>query len=232
MGLREEYSKAVREIFQEAWSTRDGRKVPESEDLGFGNDAVRLEGTVLYADLDDSTDLVNTNEPEFAAEVYKAYLSCAAKVIRSENGVITSYDGDRIMAVFIGDKKDSSAARSALKINYTVSKIINPLIKACYRNADYCVRQAVGIDTSNLLVARTGIRGSNDLVWVGRAANYAAKLCSSAPQNFPSRLTEAVYRKLPDSVKYSNDRRCIWKLDSSEEWNKIRVYRSTWWMAV
>ena len=33
----------------------------------------------------------------------------------------------------------------------------------------------LGIDTSKLFVARTGIRKSNDLVWVGRAANYAAK---------------------------------------------------------
>ena len=231
MGLHEDYSQAVQEIFQAAWSTRSGRKVPESEDLGLGNDAVQLEGTVLYADLDDSTDLVDTYKPEFAAEVYKAYLSCAAKVIRSENGVITSYDGDRIMAVFIGDYKNSSAARSALKINYTVTKIINPLIKACYRNGDYSVRQAVGIDTSDLLVARTGIRGSNDLVWVGRAANYAAKLCSSAP-SYPSRVTEEVYRKMNESAKYGDNGSCMWELDSSEEWNEIEVYRSTWRMAV
>ena len=182
-------------------------------------------------DLDDSTHLVDTHEPEFAAEVHKAYLSCAAKVIRSENGVITSYDGDRIMAVFIGDRKNTSAARSALKINYTVSEIINPLIKAYYRNRDYSVRQAVGIDTSNLFVARTGIRGSNELVWVGRAANYAAKLCSSAP-SYPSRVTEEVYRKTNKSVKYGDNGSCMWELDSSEESNEIKVYRSTWRMAL
>ena len=231
MGLHEDYSEAVEKSFKDVWSVRDGKEVPKSEDLGMGNHAVKLEGTVLYADLDDSTHLVDAYKPEFAAVIYKAYLGCAAKVIRSEGGEITSYDGDRIMAVFIGDKKNSSAARSALKINYTVTQIINPLIKACYPNTDYCIRQAVGIDTSNLLVARTGIRGSNELVWVGRAANYAAKLCSSTP-NYPSRLTEAVYRKLPESVKYGDEDRCIWKLDSSEEWNKIRVYRSTWRMAL
>ena len=74
MGLHEDYSEAVQEIFQQAWSTREGRKVPESVDLGLGNDAVQLDGTVLYADLDDSTDLVNSYKPEIAAEVYKAYL--------------------------------------------------------------------------------------------------------------------------------------------------------------
>ena len=67
--------------------------------IQLGNDAVKLEGTVLYADLDDSTKLVDTMSPEFAAEVYKSYLVCAARIIRDQGGVITAYDGDRIMAV-------------------------------------------------------------------------------------------------------------------------------------
>ena len=115
MSLTEDYTEAVEEIFEEEWTTREGKKVPESKDLGLGNDAVELDGTVLYADLDDSTNLVDNFEPEFAAEIYKAYLNCAAKVIRSEGGEITSYDGDRIMAVYIGDSPNSSAAKSALK---------------------------------------------------------------------------------------------------------------------
>ena len=227
MSLIEDYSKVVEDIFKEKWSTREGRKVPESEDLALGNDAVKLDGTVLYADLDDSTNLVDCYQPAFAAKIYKAYLSCAAKVIRSEGGVITSYDGDRIMAVYIGDSKNSSAACSALKINYAVTKIINPILKECYPKIDYLVKQVVGIDTSNLFVARTGIRGSNDLVWVGRAANYAAKL-SSLSADYPSRLTEAVYKKLNKSAKYSNDGKPMWKEATWNDMNGMRIYRSTW----
>ena len=227
MSLVEDYSKVVEEIFKEKWSIREGRKVPESEELGLGNDAVKLDGTVLYADLDASTNLVDDCKPTFAAEIYKAYLDCAAKVIRSEGGVITSYDGDRIMAVYIGDSKNTSAANSALKINYTVTKIINPILKECYPNTDYLVKQVVGIDTSNLFVARTGIRGSNDLVWVGRAANYAAKL-SSLSADYPSRLTEAVYKKLNKSAKYSNDGKPMWKEATWNDMNGMRIYRSTW----
>ena len=64
--------------------------------------AVKIEGTVLYADLDSSTNLVDEYKPQFAAEMYKTYLHCAAKIIRSEGGTITSYDWDRIMAVYVG----------------------------------------------------------------------------------------------------------------------------------
>ena len=231
MSLGKDLTKEVRKIFKDIWSTRDGQKVPESEDLQLGNDAVKLDGTVLYADLDASTNLVDNYKPEFAAEIYKTYLHCAAKVIRSEGSVITSYDGDRIMAVYIGESKNTSAARSALKINYAVTKIINPLLKECYPNDNYSVRQVVGIDTSKLFIARTGIRGSNDLVWVGRAANYAAKLCSFSP-NYPSRLTETVYNKLNDSAKYSSNGTLMWTLDPFETMNGLRIYRSTWWRSV
>lgn len=231
MSLVEDYSKVVEEIFKEKWSIREGRKVPESEDLGLSNDAVKLDGTVLYADLDDSTNLVDGYKPTFAAEIYKAYLNCAAKVIRSEGGVITSYDGDRIMAVYIGGSKNTSAANSALKINYTVTKIINPLLKKYYPSTNYRVRQVVGIDSSELFVARTGIRGSNDLVWVGRAANYAAKL-SSLSSSYPSRLTEVVYDRLAESVKYSSDGKLMWEAATWTDMNGMRIYRSTWWRSI
>ena len=57
------------------------------------------------------------------------------------------------------------------------------------------MRQSVGVDTSELLVAKTGIRTVNDLVWVGRAANYAAKLSSRlAPA---TQITSDVYDQLP-----------------------------------
>lgn len=225
MSLKDELTKEVREVFESTWSTRKGEKVPESEDLKLGNDAVELDGTVLYADLDESTNLVDSYKPKFAAEIYKTYLHCAAKIIRSQDGVITSYDGDRIMAVYIGDSKNSSAAETALRINYAVTEIINPILKECYPKDDYVVKQAVGIDTSALFVARTGIRGSNDLVWVGRAANYAAKL-SSLSAKYPSRLTEAVYDKLNKSAKYSSNGELMWE---EETWNGMSIYRSAWW---
>ena len=225
MSLGDDLDSEVRKIFREAWSVRAGRVVPESDDLKLNNDAVTLEGTVLYADLDGSTKLVDSKKAEFAAEVYKTYLVCAARIIRAQGGEITAYDGDRIMAVYIGGRKNSDAAITALKINYAVSKIINPAIADQYPKADYKLRQSIGIDTCDLFIARTGIRGSNDLVWVGHAANYAAKLSDrSGP---PSQITEAVYNKLSDDAKLSAGRNMWTKASASEIGNKA-IYTSTW----
>jgi hypothetical protein len=68
--------------------------------------------------------------------------------------------------------KRSNATTFGLKINYAVRSIINPAIKKKYADETDAVNRAVGIDVSKLFVATTGIRWSNDLVWVGRAANY------------------------------------------------------------
>ncbi len=230
MGLGDNLNSEVRKILQEKWTRRDGRVVPESDDLQLGNHAVALEGTVLYADLDDSTKLVDTEEPWFAAEVYKCYLACAARIIRDEGGEITSYDGDRIMAVFIGNAKDRSAARSALKINFAVKKIINPAIRDEYPGDRYPIKHTVGIDTSPLFVARTGIRGANERVWVGRAANYAAKL--SARPGPATQITDKVYQRLNQGLKIGSNEQKIWKLTKAPEIGNKKIYTSSWYLKV
>jgi len=190
----------------------------------------KLNATLLYADLSASTALVDTSKALFAAEVYKVYLHCAAKIIRSEGGAISAYDGDRVMAVFIGGYKNTSAARAALKINWAVGHIVNPALKEQYSKATYEVKQTVGIDTTSVFVTRTGIRGSNDLVWVGRAANYAAKLTHTKPTH-PTRITEAVYKMLHESLKTSKDQ-SMWERVNWTSMNGMPIYRSTWWWRI
>lgn len=65
------------------WTVRDGQVVPEASDLKLTNDAVRFEkATVLYADLDQSTDLVETKKWQFSGEVYKTFLYAASRLIQ------------------------------------------------------------------------------------------------------------------------------------------------------
>src|SRR2546423_4336554 len=122
MTFKTDLESAVREIFQSDWTERDGKSVPTPGGLSPGNEAVKLQATVLYADMADSTDLVDRYERSFATEIYKAYLRSAATIINSEQGTITAYDGDRVMAVFLDDLKNDSAVRSAMKINYVVQE--------------------------------------------------------------------------------------------------------------
>ncbi len=87
MGFVDDLTAEVVKIFKEQWTTREGRQVPDTTDLALRNDAITLKGSVLYADLADSTGLVSTSKPAFAAEVYKTYLNCACRIIRA-NGTL------------------------------------------------------------------------------------------------------------------------------------------------
>ena len=132
------------------------------------------------------------------------------------------------MAVFIGNTKNSDAAKCALQINYIVQKVINVKLQEHFKSTAFQLNQAVGIDMSNLFIAKTGIRGSNDLVWVGRAANFAAKLCSLREGLFNSYITEEVFNRLMDQVKYGEEpKRLMW---DKVMWRQrgIAVYRSSW----
>lgn len=73
------------DIFRHQWSTTDGRVIPVPGDLGLGNVARSFDSaTVLYADLDSSTTLVDSYIWQFSAEVYKAYTPNTIPSVRTE----------------------------------------------------------------------------------------------------------------------------------------------------
>lgn len=212
------------------WTTRDGAQVPAPEDVQLGNNAVILTGTVLYADLAESTNLVNSYKNWFAAEIYKSFLRGACRVIQKNRGTITAFDGDRVMAVYIGSTQNTDAVGSALEINHVVTEIINQMVRERFKLPKFSLRHAVGIDRSQLFVARTGVRGSNDLVWVGRAANCAAKLSEIRQGSCVTWITTEVYENMQDSVKYSKgtrDSTCMWEKHNFETLGEV-IYGSTW----
>ena len=215
----------VTSIFRTVWNETRAQVVPESKDLGLSNVGRTLAATVLYADIDGSTRLVDEYKTQFAAEIYKAFLLCSTRIIRVNGGEVRSFDGDRVMGIFIGDGKNSAAAKTGLQINYAVKKIITPALEKQYRSTSYELRHTVGIDTSEMLAIRSGIRNNNDLVWVGSAANHAAKM-TSLSSNYPTRITEPAFRLLDDDSTFGgNPRKNMW---TRTDWNGRTIYRSNW----
>ncbi len=233
MALVDDLKDETNKIFREEWKFRNGQVVPEPKDIGLGNDAVYFErATVLYADLSDSTGLVDGYKWWFAADIYKTFLHCAAKIIKNEGGTITAYDGDRIMGVFIGDWQTTSAVRCALKINYARLFIVNPALKSAFPKDTFVPNHTVGIDTGNLHAARTGVRGDNDIVWVGRPANYAAKL-TEIDSDENTWITKDAYSWMRETVTIGgNPKRNMWKKYTWTEHDQSEIYGSNWWWEV
>jgi class 3 adenylate cyclase len=232
MGLADDLKNEVKEIFSESWEVTEAQVVPDPESLGLSNEARHFErATILYADLSGSTNLVDNYHWKKAGKIYKSYLACAARIIRSCGGEITAYDGDRVMAVFIDARQTSNAVKCALQINWAVHNIINPASNAQYSDAPV-VKQVVGVDCGEIRAARIGIRGGNDLVWIGRAANYAAKL-TECRNDYPSWITGAAYGYLLEWAKIgANPKEPMWTEFQWGAMNNVKVYGSNWWWPV
>jgi len=228
MPLKTDLEQYCHGIFHQAWSERNGTVVPTDTSVTAGTDAVLIDAAVLYADLADSTVMVDKHSARFCAEVYKTFLYCSARIIRSLAGEITAYDGDRVMAVFIGEGKETRAVKAALQINWTMINVVQPQLKLVYKTTDFVLKHVVGIDTSSLFVAKTGIRGNNDLVWVGRAANYAAKL-AALPESRATYITAEVYNNMDRSATFGgNPAENMWKPYKWNTFDDRTIYGSTW----
>lgn len=230
MGLKSDLEAAVDAIVSQPWSVRDGSVVPSTTDVALAGGAVRLTATMLYADLADSTVLAATFDRRVAAKVYKCFLSCASRIIKSEGGHIRSFDGDRVMAVFLGSTQNTSAARCALKIKWAMDHIVRPKLEKQYpslKDGSYKINHAVGVDISEVLVVRGGVRNDNDLLWIGRAPNIAAKLCGIRG-HYRSFITADVYNKLADTAKFDDNGNNMWTMqDWSGPGGVSKIYKSS-----
>jgi class 3 adenylate cyclase len=100
--------------------------VPDTSTVSLSDGAVKMRVTMLYADLADSTELASTQDARAVARIYKSFLACCSRLIGENGGQIRSFDGDRVMGVFVGSTKNTSAAKCALQINYVFTQIIKP----------------------------------------------------------------------------------------------------------
>ncbi len=234
MGLSDEIKNDVQAAIDQQWKIRNGQKVPRSSEVALGGGAVEIESTFLYADLANSSKMAKELDRRVAAKIMKSFLAVSARLVRHNGGKIVSFDGDRILGVFYGDAKNSSAAKCALQINYAVLNVIRCKFEAKYdsvRDASFRIDHGVGVDAGTVLAVRAGARGDNDLIWIGRPPNLAAKLSDRRESVYKSFITSSVYNNLNDGSKYGGTEKTnMWE---RHVWTflgeNILTYRSSWW---
>jgi len=235
MALVDDLTNEAQSILSQTWSIRDGQVVPETDDIALAGGGVKFAPVMLYADLADSTSLASNFDRRVASKVVKSFLAASCRIIRARGGHIRSFDGDRVMGVFFGARQHTEAAIAALNINYAVIHILRPKIEATYptlAEGGFTLKHAVGIDKSDILVTRSGIRNNNDLIWVGRAPNIAAKLSALRDGQVSSYMTKVVFDQLAEDGKVSGEGKPMWEACSwtTPPLAEVKsLYRSTWW---
>ena len=231
MAVKDDITANIDTIIATKWTTRDGRVVPESDGVKFLGDAVKLDATFLYADMANSTGIAALDR-HLAAEIFQCFLSTASRVLRNFGGEIRSFDGDRVMAVFIGDDRNLRAGRAAFGLNWAFSKVMKPKLEGAYsaKLAGLVLNYGCGMDASTVWAIRGGVRDNSDLVWIGSAPNLAAKLSELRDGDYRTWITGTLYDALPQERKVnSGDARNMWEERNWTAHKSLRIYRSSWW---
>lgn len=238
--LSDKIAASSKTLWSVAWNERTGQVVPSTESIAHANGAVKVEATYLYADLADSTEMQKLYGSDFAARVHRMYLGGASEVIRAMGGTIKSFDGDRVMGIFMGKSMRNDATNAALKINWVVQEVINKLTLNRKRanGTHWTVEHGVGIDCGEALIVRAGVRNKpgganhNDLISIGAAPAIAAKLSGLRRVGGPTIITDNVYQYLNETTKLGGtEKKNMFRGPVTRDIDpyKVPTYTSTWW---
>jgi class 3 adenylate cyclase len=214
MALINDIKNKVDAYFKEPFEVEETTIVPGTDysKLTFGNKGLVAEFSFLFVDIRKSSELHDKYGFANAARIYQSFHDICLRIIETNFGKVRAFDGDRIMGVFAGDSKRTNATKAALNIRWAVKEILNtkltvPLQIGC------------GIDIGQTLITKVG-KGrdvnNNDLIWIGKACNYASHLTQEA--NDSVIISPAVYNQLHASSKYEDE-----ATKTKDMWSPIKI---------
>jgi len=113
---------------------------------------VKLQAAVLLLPIWlDSTQLVSVTRTFFAAEMYKLSSLRRKRIIRSEEGVITAYDGEHYGRIY---RRSQEHQGCSFRHEDSVCRFANHQSRPAKSN--FTMKHVVGVDTSDLFVAKDG----------------------------------------------------------------------------
>jgi len=194
------------------WQLRDANVIPEAEEITPENGAFKIEATFLYADLADVMVLAEKCSWETTAKIIRAYLEISVRLILAHGGTVRSAGSHSVMGIFKGETPNTSAVNCARKIDWIVEKVLNPKARTAFqsiRNNKLSIRHCIGIDTSDAWAVRSGVGNNNDLIWIGRAPEFAAQLSGIGKYPYSVYTSRACFRRLADNVRETGEKN-IW----------------------
>jgi class 3 adenylate cyclase len=229
----DDLKKLVGDYMSGAYKTSTPRDVPAIQEIQRGKYAATFDATALFLDVRQSSDMTNAFRLQTAAKMLKSYFYGAVKIIHHHGGQVVSFNGDGMLALFTGKTRTGPAVRSAMEIKWFLENILQPKFDAYFNNnaraAGLTFDFGAGIDDSSIFAVKVGIRGTNDITWVGRGANTAAKLANVAASPRRILITEEAYGRL-SKYKVSSDGRSMWSDPATQTVGGVtRKVRSSGW---
>jgi adenylate cyclase len=210
MGLREDVTTDVDNYLSGTYVVSRPNDVPDNEEVPLGKKAMQFEATALFIDVRQSTDITDSFRRQTAAKMMKAYFGGAVRIINRTGGAVRSFNGDGMLAFFMGGTRTSPAVKSAMQIDWFVTDLLRPKFDKYFENNKSALGKALsfeigcGIDDGWIYAVKVGIKGTNDIAWIGRATNTAAKLSAVGSGSRNIYITGVAYDRLHDWARLVN----------------------------
>lgn len=117
-------TKSAIEKLDTKWDRRDGVSIPSTDTIALKDGAVKIDAAFLYADLAGSSKLAEVCPWETTAKIIRSYLDICIRNIKIWGGEIRSFDGDRVMGIFMGGDPCYNATNCAREIDWMVDKVL------------------------------------------------------------------------------------------------------------
>jgi len=156
----------------------------------------RLTATVLFTDLKDYTTIAEDMDPAELMNWINEYTECMAPLVESHGGIVNSYSGDAIMAVFgvpvphTSDEEIDRDARRAVECALAMRQELKTLNTGWAARGMPTVAMRVGIFTGPLVTGSIGSMQRLEYAVLGDTTNTAARLESMGKQLTEEEKTE------------------------------------------
>lgn len=224
-------------LFKESFKKYEVDKVPEvtNPKLTHGNTGMEGEFAYLYVDMRGSSSYTDKHRRQTVAKIYKAFHHCMVEIIKEKDGKVRSFDGDRVLGIFDGERKVNNAVEAAFLMKGAKIDILKPKINQYFKNDSFDL--GVGISLSKSLIIKAGVgydTNNRDLVSIGTAPNLGAKLSDEAATPKSIYICNSSHAKLLEKNVYATKNGTKINMWEKEYFyfsgSQIIVYSSSWYV--
>jgi adenylate cyclase len=186
---------------------------PGAAELG----GAEREISVVFADIRDFTSLSEEMSPKNLVALLNEYLALLTEAVEVENGTVTMFQGDAVMAIFNAPLDQSDHAARAARAAWAMRQAI---VEHRQHSGHRPVSFGIGVNTGMALVGNIGASGRlQNYTAIGDAVNTAQRLEEHATGNRVL-LSDATYRLVIEDVRVGGSENIIAKGKS----HPIRVW--------